>query len=313
MKMMKSGDGLVYCSLDWLLKQRAQAKRLQHGRKNVHSRQTGNQLSIYKGRGMTFAESRQYQAGDDVRLLDWRVTARTGKAYTKLFIEEKEYPVLFWVDLRPPMFFATRGCYKSVLAATLTSFLLWKNWLEGDRVGGVIIDAKGKIHTFKPTRRLSAISRMLQVLAIATQSIQGRQTKSEHVQNIPFIEALTALTAMVVRGGQLILISDFRGLTPLVEQRLRLFQRRISLALVAVSDPFERQLPAKGRLALYDDGHFLTLNVSDKAGLQPYYATVQQREQRLTQLAQQLRIPLMQISTADKPIEQLLILIRGFR
>lgn len=305
MKTMKSGDGLVYCSLDCLLKQRAQAKRLQRGRKNVHSRQTGNQLSIYKGRGMTFAESRPYQAGDDVRLLDWRVTARTGKAYTKLFIEEKERPILLWIDLRPPMFFATRGCYKSVLAATLASLLLWKNWLEGDRVGGVIIDAKGEIHTFKPTRRLSAISRMLQVLAIATQAIQGRQTKSEHVQNIPFIEALTALNAMVVGGGQLILISDFRGLTPLVEQRLRLFQRRISLALVAVSDPFEQQLPAKGRLALYDDGRFLTLNLNDKTALQPYYAMIQQREQRLTQLAQQLKIPLMQISTVDKPIEQL--------
>jgi uncharacterized protein (DUF58 family) len=313
MKTMKSGDGLVYCSLDWLLKQRAQAKRLQRGRKNVHSRQTGNQLSIYKGRGMTFAESRPYQAGDDVRLLDWRVTARTGKAYTKLFIEEKERPILLWIDLRPPMFFATRGCYKSVLAATLASLLLWKNWLEGDRVGGVIIDAKGEIHTFKPTRRLSAISRMLQVLAIATQVIQGRQTKSEHVQNIPFIEALTVLNTMVVRGGQLILISDFRGLTPLVEQRLRLFQRRISLALVAVSDPFEQQLPAKGRLALYDDGRFLTLNLNDKTALQPYYAMIQQREQRLTQLAQQLKIPLMQISTVDKPIEKLLTLMRGFR
>ncbi len=310
---MKSGDGLVYCSLDWLLKQRAQAKRLQRGRKNVHARQIGNQPSIYKGRGMTFLESRPYQAGDDVRLLDWRVTARTGKAYTKLFIEEKERPILLWVDLRPPMFFATRGCYKSVLAATLASLLLWKNWLEGDCVGGVIIDAKGEIHTFKPTRRLSAISRMLQVVAVATQVIQVKQTKNKHIKNTPFIEALAALNAMIVRGGQLVLISDFRGLTPLVEQRLRLFQRRVSLVLVAVSDPFEQQLPAKGQLALYGDGRFLTLDLSNKAALRPYHAMIQQREQRLTQLAQELKVPLMQISTADKPIEQLLILVRGFR
>ncbi|HHL18372.1 MAG TPA: DUF58 domain-containing protein [Thiothrix sp.] len=307
---MKVGDGLVYCSLDWLLKQRAQAKRLQYGRKNVHSRQTGNQLSIYKGRGMAFAESRPYQAGDDVRLLDWRVTARTGKAYTKLFIEEKERPVLLWIDLRPPMFFATRGCYKSVLAATLASLLLWKNWLDGDCVGGVIIDTKGEIHTFKPTRCLSAISRMLQVLAIVT---QAKRIKNERVQNIPFIEALVGLNSMVRQGGQLILISDFRGLSPLVEQRLRLFQHRISLALVAISDPFEQQLPETRRLALCDNGCFLTLNASDKIALQPYYATVQQREQQLTQLAQQLRIPLMQISTADKPTEQLLTLMRGFQ
>jgi len=304
---MTSGDGLVYCSLDWLLKQRTQAKHLQHGRKNIHARQTGNQPSVYKGRGMSFAESRPYQAGDDVRLLDWRVTARTGKAYTKLFVEEKERPILIWIDLRPPMFFATRGCYKSVLAATLASLLLWKNWLEGDRVGGVIIDAKGMTHTFKPTRRLSALSRMLQVLAITTQA------QNEHVQNTPLIDALSALNGMIAKDGQLILISDFRGVSPLVEQRLRLFQRRVSLVLVAVSDPFEQQLPVQGELTMCDNNRFLTLNLSDKTVLQAYYVAIQQREQKLTQLAQQLKIPLMQISTADKPIEQLLLLVRGFR
>lgn len=304
-----NGDGIVYCSLDSLLKQRIQAKRLQYGRRNIHARQTGNHPSFYKGHGMIFAESRQYQAGDDVRLLDWRLTARTGKAYTKLFEEEKEQPFLVWLDLRPPMFFATRGCYKSVMAAQLASVLLWKNWLEGDRVGGVIVNVKGNTQGFKPSRRLSALSRLLQAIATATQENINRQT----VQNKPFIDALEPLNSLVERGGQIVFISDFRGVNQQVTQRLQQFQRRSTLFLLAISDPFEHQLPRKGFLRMGYQQHFLSLRLSDQSASQAYYATLKQRQQQLIELAQQLKTPLIKLSTADQALEQLLTLVRGFR
>lgn len=308
---MDAGDGIVYCSLEILLKQRAQAKRLQRGRKNVHARQTGNQPSVYKGRGMTFAESRPYQAGDDVRLLDWRVTARTGKAYTKLFEEEKEQPVMVWIDLRPPMFFATRGCYKSVMAAMLASLLLWKSWLEGNRVGALIVDATGVIQTFKPSCRLSALSRLLQALATVTQ--QQRDNNKHKQQNTSLIDALTAVNGSIERGSQLILVSDFRGLHTAVEHHLRVLQRYSSIKLLAISDPFEHQLPTEGQLPMQHQGRALNLHLTDQAALQPYYTVVRKRQQQLLQLAQQLKVPLVEISTDDKPVEQLLNVVRGFR
>ena len=77
------------------------------------AQQSGAYVSGFKGRGMEFDEVRPYQLGDDMRYLDWKVTARTGQTYTKLFREERERPVLLWVDFRPAMFFATRGVYKS--------------------------------------------------------------------------------------------------------------------------------------------------------------------------------------------------------
>ena len=95
--------------------------------------QAGDYQSAFKGRGMEYDESRLYQPGDDIRNIDWRVTARTGKAHTKLFREERERPVHLWVDFRAPMFFATRGKFKAVIAAELAGLFAWTG-LRNDKV-----------------------------------------------------------------------------------------------------------------------------------------------------------------------------------
>jgi uncharacterized protein (DUF58 family) len=95
----------------------------------------GQYRTRFRGRGMEFAEVRAYQPGDDVRSIDWRVTARRGKAHTKLFHEERERPVLVAVDYRTPMFFATRGCFKAVQVSRLAALLAWQALGRGDRIG----------------------------------------------------------------------------------------------------------------------------------------------------------------------------------
>ena len=104
----------------------------------VRSLQTGAYVSHFRGRGMEFDESRPYQPGDDPRSIDWRVTARSTTAYTKLFREERERPVLIMVDLRSNMHFATRGCFKSVSASRAAALLSWAAHHRGDRLGGLI-------------------------------------------------------------------------------------------------------------------------------------------------------------------------------
>ena len=113
----KNGDGLVFSSLQSLLRLQSQVRTLNLAKRHAQAKHVGMHRSRFKGRGMDFAESRPYQAGDDIRTIDWRVTARTGKVHTKVFQEEREKPVLVWLDLRAPMFFATRGQFKSVVAA----------------------------------------------------------------------------------------------------------------------------------------------------------------------------------------------------
>ena len=104
----------------------------------VNSLQTGAYVSRFRGRGMEFDESRPYQPGDDPRSIDWRVTARSTTAYTKLFREERERPVFIAVDLRSSMHFATRGCFKSVSASRAAALLSWAAHHRGDRLGGLV-------------------------------------------------------------------------------------------------------------------------------------------------------------------------------
>ena len=104
----------------------------------ISALQSGDYQSAFKGRGMEYDESRLYQPGDDIRNIDWRVTARSGKVHTKLFREERERPVHLWVDFRAPMFFATRGKFKSVIAAELASLFAWRANRQGDGIGGIV-------------------------------------------------------------------------------------------------------------------------------------------------------------------------------
>lgn len=129
------GDGLVRISTQNLIALRRQAELVPLNAIKVMAPQSGAYLSPFKGRGMDFEESRIYQDGDDIRNMDWRVTARTGTAHTKVFREERERSVLMWVDYRRPMFFATQGAFKSVLAARAAALLSWSAIAHGDQIG----------------------------------------------------------------------------------------------------------------------------------------------------------------------------------
>jgi len=117
-------------------------------RRAVRGLLAGAHHSRFRGRGMDYLESRLYQPGDDIRNLDWRVTARSGKAHTKLYQEERERPVVVLVDLGPGMFFATRGRFKSVIAARAASFLGWSAVAHGDRIGALLFN--GEHRELKP-------------------------------------------------------------------------------------------------------------------------------------------------------------------
>ncbi len=110
---------------------------------------SGGHLSPYKGRGVEFDESRPYQPGDDLRTIDWRVTARTGKPHTKVFREERNRPVFVWLDLRRPMLFATRGEFKGVRAAEMAALIAWSAVAHGDRLGGLVF-SESEHHELRP-------------------------------------------------------------------------------------------------------------------------------------------------------------------
>ncbi|MBU2871259.1 DUF58 domain-containing protein [Colwellia sp. E2M01] len=133
------------------------------GKKNIQGKQAGNYLSRSKGRGMEFDEVRHYQTGDDVRAIDWRVTARTGKTHTKLFREEIERPVLIATDLSQNMHFGSQLLFKSVQAAHLAALVAWHAKNRGDRLGGLVFCDEEHIE-LKPRSRKAGVLHYLHAL-----------------------------------------------------------------------------------------------------------------------------------------------------
>ncbi|HEY6130551.1 MAG TPA: DUF58 domain-containing protein, partial [Halioglobus sp.] len=134
----------AYVQLNELIALRFPAQQIKLGRrKRALNSLAGPIKSNFRGRGIDFEEVRSYQPGDDIRTIDWRVTARTGSAHTKLFREERERPVMVVIDQRGSMFFGSTHCFKSVLAAQLASLLAWSALHGGDRVGGLVFNDEG--------------------------------------------------------------------------------------------------------------------------------------------------------------------------
>jgi len=291
----QAGEGLVYSSVDSLLAQQQVARLLQrHSRYRKATKQAGNHQVRQLGRGMEFAESRPYSPGDDIRSMDWKVTARTGEPHTKLFEEERERPVLLWCDYRPSMFFATQGQFKSVVMSEIASLLAWKSWLDGDRVGGMLL-ALDDEQQLRPARSKSKVLQLIKLLADATRNVPSFAETGD----IGLSQSWKRLRRVLAPGSQVILLSDFRGIDEEAEQQLRRIARRSAVTLIVISDPFEHQLPAKTQLRLSDGLRFLRLNTTQSALCDDYKKNDENQLNRIQTLALQCRARLIEISTAD--------------
>lgn len=204
--------------------------------------QAGDYQSAFKGRGMEYDESRLYQPGDDIRNIDWRVTARTGKAHTKLFREERERPVHLWVDFRAPMFFATRGKFKAVIAAELASLFAWTAQRQGDRVGGIVFSDTVH-HELKPQRGKSAVLRLIKHM-VEHPSWQQPEVNEENQQGL--LHSLINLRRLVKPGSMVILLSDFRGLDEDCRSHLIRLRQHNEVVMVHIYDWLEEFLPPAG-------------------------------------------------------------------
>ncbi len=288
-------DGVVSVSLQSLIRLGGKAQHLTSPRSIIRASLQGLHLSPFKGRGMDFAETRPYEDGDDVRNLDWRVTARSGKLHTKLFQEERERPVLLCIDLQPPMFFATRGVFKSVIAAQAAALLAWNAWKAGDRVGGLIFNGE-TIHEVRPLRNRSRLLHLLKMISEATLQRPQRQTQSQAQQ---LSAALSNLRRVITPGSRIFLLSDFHAIDAVIRKQLAVLARHSDLYLVMISDPMEQQFPAGGQWRVTDSRRFLQLDFSRKKARVDYQQQSASRVEQLQQLAHKHHFSLIRLSTQD--------------
>ncbi|RUO78242.1 DUF58 domain-containing protein [Pseudidiomarina taiwanensis] len=268
---------------------------------------TGVLLSKHKGRGMEFDEVRHYQPGDDIRAIDWRVTARTGSPHTKLYREERERPVMVVVDLGQSMQFGSTLLLKSVQACHLASAIAWVASHQGDRIGG-LLGAIEDHAELKPMARQHGVLKLLQQLVrVQHEGINHSVAnwQNQHASAHPVLAALLQRTLHVAKPGTIVyLVSDWLHFDDEAKRALQLLQRHCQVRPIQVFDPFEQQLPfsqPRPELAVYDQQHDLAL--SSRAALKAYQTAANTRQQQLHEQFRELGLQLRQVD-ASRPLEQ---------
>ena len=309
-----SGLEAVEVSLADLVSLNSAIKRLALKSPKIRASLSGNYVSKVKGRGMEFDEVRLYAPGDDVRCLDWRVTARTGKVHTKLYREERERPIFLVTDFRSTMFFATRGVFKSVLAAKLTALIAWSGNRHADRIGGQIFTDR-ETFEFEPRRGNAGILHLLKRLADLSSSLRKNSGPNQNggvvadevavTSEHSLANALERLNSHILPGNLIFLFSDFRGLNSYTESLLARLTRHCDVIPILVYDPFESKLPEAGHYWITDGVKRTSLDGSGHQFLIEYKQRFQQRKQRMQRLAIKQGMKFLQCSTVDKPLDTL--------
>lgn len=268
---------------------------------NIYSRQysrsvlLGQQKTTQRGRGMEFEEVRQYHAGDDVRTIDWRVTARTQVPHTKLFREERERPVLLICDLRPNMFFGSQKRFKSVQLASLAAQLAWAAIHHKDRIGGLVFDGKTQ-HDIRPARSKHRVMQLLNTLCE-----QKPQTASE--ENISMADILLDSRRVARPGSAVFILSDFHDFDEAAHHQLHCLARHIDVSCLRISDPLEAQLSQLQGLSISDGQQRSTLKRGPE--LDRFASQQVKSLNLLVQACAKSAVELLQCQTSDDPLSWL--------
>lgn len=266
----------------------------------VRSLQTGAYVSHFRGRGMEFDESRPYQPGDDPRNIDWRVTARSTTAYTKLFREERERPVLIVVDLRSSMHFATQGRFKSVNASLAAGVLTWAAHQRGDRLGGLIF-GNSTHRELRPRLGRQAALRFLHELAGHPGWPQGGPQPAENAET-SMTQAMAALRRVARPGSLVAILSDFADFSRAAQSYLAGVAKHSEVMAVFLSDPLERRLPPPGQYRVVSGSDEIAIDTRARGARADYRHAFEERVELMDRFCQRYGVHLLPMSTDDDPV-----------
>ncbi len=257
----------VFTSLQELLKKEHSSQYFAYrsSRKKVNTILSGKHNSKLRGRGLDFEEARTYVKGDDIRNIDWKITARMQKPYTRVYTEEKEKPVLLVVDQSKSMFFGSQKRTKSVVAAEVGASIAFKVLKEGDRVGGIVFADNG-IDVIKPKRDRKNTLHFLKKL-------EQRNRELKTSEPVAFKDAL-AETVMRIRNIAthdylVVLISDFNRNSADVAKAIAQTAAHNDVILIKISDPLELKLP-KEQFVIGNRTHQIYLNGHQGSYIEDY-------------------------------------------
>ena len=291
------GDGIHLTATELIaLRPRCHALRLPM-RQPAASALAGAYRSRFRGRGVDFVESRNYQPGDDIRNMDWRVTARTGRAHTKVFQEERERPVLIVLDASPSLYFGTRERLKSVAAGQLAAAVAWSAVRRGDRIGGFLF-APGKHRELRPAGGRRGAMRVIQSL------VDWLQPEESDLPTEPLSLSLERVRHTARPGSLIIIISDFFSLDEDCNRHLSRLRQHNDVIGVQVMDRAEQELP-QGRYPISNGEESSIMDTAQSGDRKRYREMSLQHGEEPRRLFQRHQCGWMVLRTDDDPVDLL--------
>lgn len=292
---MNSPPLLTLAELERL--QRQTLLRRHAPRRAVASPWSGAARSIFRGRGMELDDLRAYQAGDDVRHMDWRATARSGRPMTKVFREERQRLLYLLIDRGPAMHFGTRVETKAATAARVAAILAFSALAQQEQVAGLVLDGRRE-RAYAAVRRLDGVLPMLRA-ACAAPGADPRDAAD-------WPAVWDDLRRNVSRGTTVCVISDLLGVNE--EQRAQLWRLAALCEVIffQIIDPAEEHLPDAGRLRLTaGDGRIHLIDTGDKTLRERYAAAMAERAIALRRLCDNTGIRLQPVYTHRDAFSQM--------
>jgi len=290
-----------------LLGLREQARQiLLSQNKAVMRLMSGSFRSGLRGRGMEFLETRHYLPGDDIRAIDWRVTARTGHAHTKIFQEERERPIFFLVDYSPSQFFATQVAFKAILAARLSALLAWCASQQHNRVGG-IITAPGLHQEIRPAGGKKGVLNWLNALTQYYEQAQSLALQPTQIEQdtSSLDHGLLQLRRVAHTGSLICIFSDFWSLQRNGQRYLQQLAQHNDVLGFFTYDSLEQTLPPPGRYSITNGTQRFQLNSADKSLRLAYQQRFENHQQQLTKYFAHSGMRLIPMATHDDMISRL--------
>lgn len=261
----------------------------------------GRHVSRLRGRGLNFEELRDYMPSDDVRSIDWKVTARTGKPYVRVFTEERDRPTLIVVDQRMSMFFGSRLNTKAVTAAECAALAAFAVLAQGDRVGGIVF-GDAALAEVKPARNRAALNRFLTGLSAANQALAP---DAPAVEPLSINEVLGAVARIAPRNHLVIFLSDFDVIDDQTRRLVSGLSRHNDLVLGLVTDPFADCLPADAKLVISDGVLQAAVDMSDQTVHNDLARFAKRRIADILEWQVQFGVPVLPLTTAQDSLAQM--------
>jgi uncharacterized protein (DUF58 family) len=289
------GDGIVRVSLAELIALRARVAKARVPPIVSRAQRSGQQSSRLYGRGMDYAESRIYQPGDDVRRLDWRLTARSGRLHTKLFQEDREGCLLVLLDTHASMRFGTRARFKSVQAARAAACAAWYAVRASERVGAMAFGAIERL------QRPHAGARGALGVCGALAEWDASVSTDEHREALG--DALARASRLLHGASRVLLISDGFSCDESARQRLLDLDRRAAVSVLVVADPLELSLAPAGRYPLEHDGERAEVALESERQRTEFQRLLGVGPTRLAEAARSAALPCLSIDTVADAFE----------